>query len=97
MSGQVSSIPKAIYDILIRDADGRHLELESFENLENARRRFPLIAERYPETKITLWNRFTRTIIAEPDGYEPGLCSFPKESKLAEVSVVLSFFAWVRR
>ena len=36
MGGQVSSVPNAIYDILICDADGRHLELESFEDLENA-------------------------------------------------------------
>ena len=69
MSGQVSSVPQAMYAILIRDADGRHLELESFEDLESARRRFPVIAGRYPGTKVTLWNRFTRTIVAESDGY----------------------------
>ena len=69
MGGQVSSVPNAIYDILICDADGRHLELESFEDLESACRRFPSIAERYPGTKVTLWNRLTRAIVAESDGY----------------------------
>jgi len=69
MSGQVFSVPNAIYDILIRDADGRHLELESFEDLETARRRLPSIASRYPGTKVTLWNRQTRVIVAETEGY----------------------------
>ncbi len=59
----------ATYDILIRDADGRHLELESFQDLESARRRFPSIAAQYPGTKITLWRRDTRAILAETDGY----------------------------
>lgn len=58
-----------IYDILIRDADGRYLELESFQDLESARRRFPSIAAQYPGTKVTLWNRFTRDVVAETDGY----------------------------
>lgn len=59
----------ASYDILIRDADGRHLELESFQDLETARQRLPAIAARYPGTKITLWHRDTRAILAETDGY----------------------------
>lgn len=58
-----------VYDILIRDADGRHLELESFQDLESARRRLPSIAAQYPGTKITLWHRDTRAIVAETDGY----------------------------
>jgi len=58
-----------IYDILIRDADGRHLELESFQDLESARRRLPKIAAQYPGTKITLWQRDTRAILAETDGF----------------------------
>lgn len=59
----------AIYEILIRDADGRHLELESFRDLDTARSRLPAIAAQYPGTKITLWDRNTRTILAESDGY----------------------------
>ena len=39
MRGQVLSVQNANYAILIRDADGRHLELESFPDLESARRR----------------------------------------------------------
>jgi hypothetical protein len=59
----------AIYDILIRDADGQHLELESFKDLDAARRRLPALAAQYPGTKVTLWNRNTRTVLAETDGY----------------------------
>jgi hypothetical protein len=69
MRGPVSSIENAVYDILIRDADGRHLELESFLDLESARLRLPSIAAKYPGTKLTLWNRHTRVILAETDGY----------------------------
>jgi hypothetical protein len=69
MRGPVWLSRKVMYDILIRDADGRHLELENFQDLERARRRLPKIAAQYPGTKITLWNRNTRTILAESDGY----------------------------
>lgn len=69
MRGQVFPIEDAVYDILIRDADGRHLELESFRDLESARLRLPSIAAKYPGTKLTLWNRHTRAILAETDGY----------------------------
>jgi hypothetical protein len=65
---RVSYQREAIYDILILDADGRHLELESFRDLESARRRFPSIAAQYPGTKIALWNRSTRAILAETEG-----------------------------
>ena len=59
----------AIYDILIRDADGRHFELESFQDLESARRRLPSIAAQYPGTKIMLWRWDMCAILAETDGY----------------------------
>jgi hypothetical protein len=65
---RVSYQREAIYDILILDADGRRLELESFRDLESARRRFPSVAAQYPGTKIALWNRSTRAILAETDG-----------------------------
>lgn len=69
MRGQAFGVKHAVYDILIRDADGRHLELESFQDLESARLRLSSIAAKYPGTKLTLWNRHTRTILAETDGY----------------------------
>lgn len=69
MRGQVFPVEKAVYDILICDADGRELELESFQDLESARLRLPSIASKYPGTKLTLWNRRTRAILAETDGY----------------------------
>lgn len=69
MRADVFSVQNAVYAILIRDADGRHLELESFPDLESARGRLPSIAARYPGLKVTLWNRQTRDIVAETDGY----------------------------
>ena len=69
MRGEVLPARNAVYEILIRDADGRHLELESFQDLESARLRLPSIAANYPGTKLTLWNRHTRAILAETDGY----------------------------
>jgi len=69
MAGQSSTALGATYDILLTDADGRHLPLESFKDLESARQRFPNIAAEYPGTRITLWNRETRAVLAESDGY----------------------------
>jgi hypothetical protein len=69
MAGKVFPALDATYDILIRDADGQHLELESYKDLTTARRRLPAIAAQYPGTKITLWDRNTRAILAETDGY----------------------------
>ncbi|HTT32513.1 MAG TPA: hypothetical protein VMH48_02830 [Methylomirabilota bacterium] len=69
MAGRFPATLSTIYDILIADADGRHLQLESFKDLESARRRFPSIAAQFPGTKITLWNRETHAILAESDGY----------------------------
>jgi hypothetical protein len=59
----------AIYEILITDADGQHLELERFHDLDAARRRLPAVAAQYPGTKLALRNRHTRAILAETDGY----------------------------
>jgi hypothetical protein len=69
MAGKVYLTSDAIYDILILDADGQRLELESFKDLDTARRRLPALAAQYPGTKIALWNRRTRAILAETDGY----------------------------
>ncbi len=69
MAARVSFALDTNYDILITDADGQHLELESFKELDTARRRLPALAAQYPGTKVTLWNRHTRAILAETDGY----------------------------
>jgi hypothetical protein len=69
MAGKVFPALDAAYDILIMDADGQHLQLESFKDLDVAQRRLPNLAAQYPGTKITLWNRRTRAILAETDGY----------------------------
>jgi len=72
MAGQVSSLTPAkepTYDILIEDADGRHLWLESTHDLEVARKRLPSLAAEYPGTRLILWNHKTRTILAQTEGY----------------------------
>lgn len=69
MAAKIGLALEADYDILIRDADGQHLQLESFKDLNVARRRLPKLAAQYPGTRITLWNRHTRAILAETDGY----------------------------
>jgi hypothetical protein len=69
MEGRVSTALNTVYEILILDADGKRLQLESYEDLDSARRRLPALAEQYPGTKITLWNRHTRAILAETEGY----------------------------
>jgi hypothetical protein len=69
MAGKAYLTLDAAYDILILDADGQHLALESFKDLDAARRRLPAIAAQYPGTKVALWNRSTRAILAETDGY----------------------------
>lgn len=57
------------YDILIEDADGRHLWLESLPDLEIARKRLPILAAQYPGTRLILWHHRTRAILAQTDGY----------------------------
>ncbi len=69
MAARISFALDTNYDILITDADGQHLELESFKDLDTARRRLPALAAQYPGTKVTLWNRHTRAILAETEGY----------------------------
>ncbi len=69
MAGKGCIALDAPYDILIMDADGQRLALESFKDLDTARRRLPALAAQYPGTKVALWSRNTRAILAEPDGY----------------------------
>jgi hypothetical protein len=65
----VSAIPESVYDILIEDADGRHLRLERLRDLETARRRLPVLAAQYPGTRLILRNPRTRAILAATEGY----------------------------
>jgi len=69
MAGKVCLALDAAYDILIMDADGQRLALESFKDLDTARRRLPALAAQNPGTKVALWNRITRAILAETNGY----------------------------
>ena len=58
-----------VYDILIEDADGRHLWLECLHDLKMAQQRLPVLAAQYPGTRLILWNHKTRAILAATDGY----------------------------
>lgn len=69
MEGRVSSPTEPFYDILIEDADGRHLWLEGVPDLETARARMPALAAQYPGMRLILWNHKTRTVVASTDGY----------------------------
>ena len=55
------------YDILIEDADGRDLRLESVRDLSAARERLPLLAAQYPGTRLLLRNRLTKAILAQSE------------------------------
>lgn len=57
------------YDIVIEDADGRNLRLESLHDLNAARERFPKLAAQYPGTRLLLRNRLTRDILAQSEGF----------------------------
>ena len=58
------------YDILIEDADGRNLSLESVRDLASARERLPLLAKQYPVgTRLLLRNRLTKAILAQMEEY----------------------------
>jgi hypothetical protein len=50
MAAKVSLALNGICEILIVDADGQHLALESFKNLDAARQ-LPGLAAQYPGTK----------------------------------------------
>lgn len=69
MSGPVSSIPEPLYDILLEDADGRYLWLESQHSLEAARERLRLHAADYSGMRLILWERKTRVVVLQTEGY----------------------------
>lgn len=67
------SAPKPVpgefrYDILMEDADGRNLRLESTRDLDRARERLPALAAQFPGIRIVLRNRQTRELIAQTEG-----------------------------
>lgn len=53
------------YDIVLEDADGRNLRLESARDLATARERLPALAKQYPGSRLLLRNRLTRDILAQ--------------------------------
>jgi len=57
------------YDIVIEDADGRNLRLESVRDLATAQKRLPALAKLYPGTRLLLRNRLTRIVLAQTEGY----------------------------
>jgi hypothetical protein len=69
MPGAVSSLLKPVYDILIEDADGRHLWLECLQDLAVAKQRLKVLSAQFPGVRLILWNHQTRAILAETDGY----------------------------
>jgi hypothetical protein len=69
MAGAVSSLLKPVYDILIEDADGRHLWLECLQDLAVARQRLKALSGQFPGIRLILRNHKTRTILAETEGY----------------------------
>ena len=69
MPVHISSMIEPVYDILIEDADGRHLRLEGLRDLEIARQRLPMLAAQYPGTRLILRNHKTRAILAATEGY----------------------------
>ena len=69
MAAPFASTIDPVYDILIEDADGRHLRLERLRDLEIARQRLPVLAAQYPGTRLILRNQETRAILAATDGY----------------------------
>jgi hypothetical protein len=69
MVGRVSFLLAPAYDILIEDADGRHLWLECLQDLAIARQRLSVLASQFPGTRLILRDHKSRTVLAETDGY----------------------------
>jgi len=55
------------YDILMEDADGRNLRLESTRDLDAAWKRFPALVAQYPGARLVLRNRQTKDILARTE------------------------------
>ena len=67
MSSLKSTPGEYRYDILMEDADGRNLRLESTRDLDAAWRRFPALAAQYPGIRLVLRNRQTKDILAQTE------------------------------
>jgi hypothetical protein len=65
----VCSMTEPSYDILIEDADGQYLRLESAQDVQLARRLLTVLAAQYPGTRLVLRDRRTRDILEETEGY----------------------------
>lgn len=68
MVGPVS-ISEPLYDILIEDADGRYLWLESLHDLSAAKERLRVCAADYSGMRLILWDRKTRLVVLRTEGY----------------------------
>jgi hypothetical protein len=55
------------YDIIIEDADGRDLCLESMRDLAFAHARLSILATQYPGSRLFLRNRLTQVVVAKSD------------------------------
>ena len=69
MWGPVSTVSEPLYDILIEDADGRYLWLESLHDLATAKERLRMCAADYTGMRLILWDRKTRVIVLQTEGY----------------------------
>lgn len=69
MGGPASSISEPLYDILIEDADGRYLWLASLHDLVSAKERLRVCAADYTGMRLILWDRKTRTVVLQTEGY----------------------------
>lgn len=67
MSGAKSTPGEYRYDILMEDADGRNLRLESTRDLDAAWKRFPALVAQYPGARLVLRSRQTKDILAHTE------------------------------
>lgn len=67
MSSPKSAPGEYRYDILMEDADGRNLRLESTRDLNAAWKRFPALAAQYPGARLVLRSRQTNDILAHTE------------------------------
>ena len=69
MAIPMSPVRENAYDILIEDADGRRLCLDSLTDLSSARERLKCLAASYPQIRLVLCGHSTRIVLAETDGF----------------------------
>jgi hypothetical protein len=69
MTEQVIPMREPHYDILLDDADGKTLWLESQHDFETARQRLPQLSAVYPGMRLLLWHRKSQRVLAATEGY----------------------------